>query len=89
VRDIDLGSPNQQYFITWSPFPDGAVQLFSTFSETRNPDQNQKDRTLGSGLNWTISRHFTLEMFYSITEAKTATQKTDTNTLRAELRINL
>jgi hypothetical protein len=77
----------QTYTMNWSPFRDGSLQAFFTYSETLSNVEDQRQRVIGPGLNWTISRHFFFEMFYNIVEQDSNTQKVDTNTLIANLRI--
>lgn len=84
----DLDTTVQEYFASWSPFPDGDLQIFFNYNEKLNPQDNRKLRSIGPGLNWNISRHFTLEMTYNIVRDETNTQKIDNNSLFARLRIN-
>lgn len=92
LRVVDRENQNrrtfQSYTMSWSPFRDGSLQLFFTWNETLTNVEDQKTRSIGPGLNWTISKHFFFEMFYNIVEQDSNTQKVDTDTLVANLRIN-
>jgi len=76
----------QNYTVSWSPFPEGALQFLFTYNETLESVENRRDTTIGPGLNWTISNHFFLEMFYNYQKTKTDSQKTESKNLFAKFR---
>jgi hypothetical protein len=78
----------QNYAVTWSPFPEGALQLVFTYNETLASAENRRDTTIGPGFNWTISNHFFLEMFYNYQKTNTDSQKIESNNLFARFRFN-
>ena len=78
----------QNYTANWSPFPDGALQFFLTYNERLRPEDDQKSRTIGPGLKWTVSRHVLLDMYYNITESETSTQLIDSKSFSARLKIS-
>ncbi|UCG14187.1 MAG: hypothetical protein JSU72_06925 [Deltaproteobacteria bacterium] len=88
VERGDFSSTLQQYFVNWSPFPDGDFQFFLNYSESLEPEVDQNERTIGPGFNWKISNHFSLRMSYSYVQSETNTQKADVNNFLSELRIN-
>jgi hypothetical protein len=77
----------QNYTATWSPFPDGNLQFFFTYNEARRSQIDEKERTIGPGLNWNISRHFLLEIFYNIVKTESNTQEIESNALFAKFRM--
>ncbi len=90
VSMVDRGDSTAtlyNYSANWSPFPDGTVQFFLTYTETLRPEDEQKTRTIGPNLKWTISRHFSLDMAYVINENETKLQATESNSYRANLRV--
>lgn len=88
VKSENYDSTLQEYFLNWSPFPDGTFQLFFNYNETLNQANDQRNRTIGPGFNWTISRHFFLKMFYNFLQTKDNVQEIDATNFRAELIIN-
>lgn len=77
----------QNYSVNWSPFPDGALQFFFTYSETLRPEEEKKERTIGPSLKWTISRHAFLDMSYNTAMSESQLLTTDSNSFNANLRI--
>ena len=88
VEREDVSTTLQQYSLNWSPFPDGDLQFFFIYNETLESEQNQKARSIGPGFDWNISNHFSLRMSYVYVRDATSAQKTDTNNVFSELRIN-
>ena len=78
----------QNYSVTWSPFPEGALQFFFNYNQTLQSAENQRETTVGPGFNWTISNHFTLEMNYNYQETKSDSLKTEAYNLFARFRLN-
>jgi len=77
----------QNYVVSWSPFPEGALQFLFTYNETLESVENRRDTTIGPGLSWTISNHFFLEAFYNYQKTKTDSVKTESNNLFAKFRL--
>jgi len=77
----------QNYAVTWSPFPGGALQFFFAYSETLASTDDRRDTQIGPGLNWTISNHFFFEMFYNYQKSETNAQKIESNNLFAKFRL--
>ncbi len=75
------------YSANWSPFPDGTLQFFLGYTETLRPEDEQKSRTIRPSLKWTLSRHFFLDMGYSISESETRLEATESNSFSANLRV--
>lgn len=78
----------QSYIANWSPFPDGSLQFFFRYSESFRSEANERDRNVGPGLSWTISRHFSLEAAYNFITSENDTQEVETNRLSANLKAN-
>ena len=77
----------QNYAVSWSPFPEGALQFLFTYNETLQSVENRRDTSIGPGLSWTISNHFFLEAFYNYQKTKTDSQKIESNNLFAKFRL--
>ena len=78
----------QSYAANWSPFPDGDLQFFFVYTESLSSESNQRDRTIGPGLNWDIGPHFSLDVSYNVVTNESNTQKTESNRLFTELQVN-
>lgn len=90
VRYIDQPGTNntfQSYLVTWSPFPGGDLQFFFTYSEVLRSTDDQRQTTIGPGLNWRVRNHFFLEMFYNILRQNSNSQKVESNNFFANLRV--
>ncbi len=77
----------QNYVVTWSPFPDGDLQFFFTYSERLRSVENVRQTTIGPGLTWKIGNHFFFETTYTILRDESNTQKLESNNFLANLRI--
>jgi hypothetical protein len=75
----------QTYSVSWSPFPDGDLQLFVSHSEALRPSDDKEDRSTGGNVRWNINRYATLIVAYFYSSAKTAVETTDASTFTAEL----
>lgn len=75
------------YSANWSPFPDGDLQFFFTYSETLRPEDDQESRTIGPSLKWSLSRHFIFDAAYTISESETVLQVTDSTSFIVNLRM--
>jgi hypothetical protein len=83
----DSKSTLENYSASWSPFPDGTLQFFFTYTETIRPESEQEARTISPSMKWQIGRHALLDMSYNITETETSSQITDSNSLIVNLRL--
>lgn len=91
VNVLDRGDKTAtlyNYSVNWSPFLDGTLQLYLVYNETLRPEDEIKNRTIGPSLKWIISRHFLLDMYYSVSQEETRFQETESNGFRMNLRIN-
>jgi len=77
----------QNYNLNWSPFPDGDLQFFFVYSETRRNVNDQSDRVVGPSLKWTIGRHIFLDMSYTYNRIENDVQKTDSNVFFGDLKL--
>lgn len=77
----------QNYSANWSPFRDGALQLFLTYNEMLRSADEQKERIIGPGLKWNISRYAVLDMSYYYTSVESALITTDTSNFRISLKM--
>jgi len=88
IDQNDSKSTLYDYSANWSPFPDGDLQLFFSYTETLRPEYGQKERSMGPGLKWSLNRHFFLDMSYNISNSENTFQTIDSNTFNANLRLN-
>lgn len=79
----------QSYSANWAPFPEGALQLFTSYNETFYPESETRKRSFSPGLKWLISRHIFLDLFYSMAETRTPVQTTESTGLNFQLRLVL
>ena len=77
----------QFYNLNWSPFPDGTLQFFFSYSETLRPEVDAKDRVFTPSLKWTLGRHLFLELFYNIIKSESAVSTSNTNGFNGNLRL--
>ena len=88
VRDReDTNTTLQNYSVNWSPFPDGALQVSFNYAETLRDPDNQRDRSAGPYLKWTVSRHIILESAYTLSQSESDTQKADTRSILAKMNL--
>jgi hypothetical protein len=77
----------QNYVVSWSPSPDGDLQFIFSYTETLTSELDERRTTIGPGLNWSISRHFSLELFYNMIKQKSDIQKVKSNSVFSRLRM--
>ncbi|KPJ78122.1 MAG: hypothetical protein AMJ54_05395 [Deltaproteobacteria bacterium SG8_13] len=86
IRDRDDETTTvQNYSVSWSPFPDGAIQFSLTYAEILRLEEGRRDRNYGPFLAWNISRHLLLESQYTLTDSEDPLQNIDSRTFRSEL----
>jgi hypothetical protein len=56
----------QQYRVSWSPFPDGAVQLFMAWVEDVDPLSGLSIRRVTLAPYWQVNRHTALQLSYNM-----------------------
>ncbi len=77
----------QNYAVNWSPFRDGDLQFFFTYSEILRSQGDQRERVIGPSLKWTIGRFGILDLAYTFTRNEDAVQKADSTIINANLKI--
>jgi hypothetical protein len=77
----------QNYNVNWSPFPDGDLQFFFIYSETRRNVNDQSDRVVGPSLKWTIGRHIFLDMSYTYNRIEDSVQETNSHVFYSDLKL--
>ena len=77
----------QNYALNWSPFPDGALQFFFTYSETLRLDVDQQESIIGPSLQWTLGGWAYLDLAYNWVTNENDFQKTDSRNFIANLRL--
>lgn len=85
----DYRSTLYDYSANWSPFPDGALQFYLTFTETLRPELEEERRSIGPGFKWTLGRYFFMDMAYTITEDENRLETTESKNLVVNLRVTL
>jgi hypothetical protein len=76
----------QNYGLSWAPFPDGQLQFNLFFSQSYNPD---KATTFQPTLRWYLTprRRSFLDLTYLKSDTNSAGTKTETNVISATLKI--
>jgi 7-cyano-7-deazaguanine synthase in queuosine biosynthesis len=87
VDEEDSYDTIQNYSANWSPFPDGDLQFFFTYSETLRSGDGQKQRTIGPTVKWDMGPHASLDVSYSASKTESELVTTDTDSFIAKLRI--
>ena len=77
----------QNYGLNWSPFPDGNLQFRFFYNENLTSGEGGKERIIGPGLRWNITRRSFLDLSYQKIESQSGSQKTDSNLFSANLKI--
>lgn len=77
----------QNYSANWSPFPDGALQFFFSYNESLRPEDDQRERSFGPSIRWTVNPHTFLDVFYTVTEDDSQTETVEGKSLNANVRI--
>jgi hypothetical protein len=83
----DFRSTLYEFDLNWSPFSDGALQFFFTFTERLRPELEEDRRAIGPGLKWTLGRYLFMDMTYTITEDENSLETTESDNLIVNLRI--
>ena len=78
----------QNYSLDWSPFPDGALQLFVSYSEDLTSEGTDA-KTAQAGFDWLVNNATVLRTSFSKNEFESTLEKTDTKVLLMTLRISL
>ena len=89
VDKAAISDTYQNYSINWSPFSQGELQFFLTYNEILHSETGETDKTFGPSARWTIGRHLTLDLSYTLGTTENALLKTDTESLRAEFRLRI
>jgi hypothetical protein len=88
ITDRDEQQTNfQNYTLNWSPFPDGALQFFFTFSETLRVDIDTRERIIGPSLQYNVGGWGFLDLGYSFVTNENDFRKTDSSSFVANLRL--
>ncbi len=90
-RDVDSDEEqallSQNYTATWAPFPDGALNIFLTYTD-RTDSAGRDTRTISPGLKWRMTRWMNLKLNYTISKTESEFSIRDLETLRATLQFN-
>jgi hypothetical protein len=78
----------QTYTVSWSPFPDGDIQLSLQHNESLRPSDDREDRSTGGNARWNINRYATLILTYYFTTSETVVATSEGSTFSAELDMN-
>jgi hypothetical protein len=88
---IDQGGTSkvyQNYSLDWSPFPDGALQLFVTYSESLT-NEGADTQTSLAGFDWRVNSGTVLRTSYSKSVSESLHDKTDSQVISVTLRLSL
>lgn len=75
----------QNYSITWSPFPEGALQFSVLYNERFNSVEDQRDRIIAPGLRWNVARGIFLDVTYNIVDSDSVSVSRNTKSLNTRL----
>ena len=87
---VDRGgsdSISQNYSLNWSPFSEGDLELFFSYSETLRSGDDRNTRSIGPSLKWRISPHADLDVSYNFIQDDSGLLETDSNTSNVSLRM--
>ena len=87
VKDDGSSRTFKNYSANWSPFPEGALQLFFVYNETLISEEDRIDTFIGPSLVWKVTRYTFLDISYNVTESDTRFEKQRSNILRSNLKI--
>jgi hypothetical protein len=76
----------QDYSVTWSPFPDGALNFTLAYNQTADT-RNNKSRILSPGIRWRITPASLLTVRFNLGTIETESEISDVRNLRAEFKI--
>jgi hypothetical protein len=77
----------QDYGVSWSPFPDGALQFNFIYNEDYQSINNLKERFLTPSIRWNITKRSHIDFSYQYTKTKSDVQKTESNLFSVGLKI--
>ena len=78
----------KNYSVNWAPFPDGDLQFFAMYSETRRRPDDQRETVIGPGLRWKLTRNASLNMSYAFATVETVVVKTETQSFITNLKMH-
>jgi hypothetical protein len=78
----------QNYSVDWSPFPDGALQLFVSYSEDLTSEKTDTKTAL-VGFDWRVNSGTVLRTSLNKNKAESMHDKTDSKVITVTLRISL
>jgi hypothetical protein len=76
----------QNYGVNWSPFPDGALQFTTTYSENLRTFNQERSRLISPTMTWKITARTILDMSFPILKTESLSGKTDSKTFSTILR---
>lgn len=79
----------QNYGLSWTPFPNGALQFNFSYNETIISENNQKNRLITPTVRWYITSRSYLDLSYQYIHTSSKLEKTDSNGFSANLKIFL
>jgi hypothetical protein len=85
--DNDGSRTFQNYGVTWSPFPDGALQFRFYYNDQAYSDNGQRIKTIVPSLRYNLSKTSYLDISYQVTKDESKVQDIDSNFLSFRLRI--
>jgi hypothetical protein len=77
----------QNYTLNWSPFPDGTLQFFFSYSETLRLDIDSQERIIGPGLQWTLGGWAFVDLAYNFINNENDFQEIDSRNFVANIRL--
>lgn len=87
IKDEDSSRTFQNYSANWSPFPEGTLQFFFTYSETLRSEDDQRDTLTGPSLRWKLTGYATLDLSYNVSESDNRIENIRSRFFRSNLKI--
>lgn len=78
----------QGYNVSWSPFPEGTLQLSFSYIEDIRSQDNRRNRTIRPYVRWNIRPSTYIDASYSIVKEESDLSKTDSQIFSTSLRID-
>ncbi|MGD8352716.1 MAG: hypothetical protein PVJ01_01010 [Pseudomonadota bacterium] len=88
-EDDEIRTTSQNYSLNWAPVSGGSLQFFLSYDQRILSENNQEEEVLSPGLRWRITRYASLRTTYSLFTKDSDTEKLDSRSLTANLKINL
>jgi len=87
LTETDRKDTLKNYGVTWSPFPDGALQFSFAYDENLRTQDDAKETLIRPSLRWKLGRSSYLDFSYLVLKSDSVTEEVDTKIFSTNLRI--